>query len=461
MQTAFRFEPPAAGTLRSENNNKTFAFEPNFRFAFGTHYLITIDSTARDILGRSLDGNRDGIGGDAFVSRFTTIPLTIARPIIVNYKPPKSQTGVFLREVIEVLFNRPVDPATVGPQSILIAAGIRRVNVRIFASTENGLHRLSLVPTQNFLNGIVYNVILSKAIKDLAGTPMPVDFRWSFTTTTRAEVWETLSTFSAIDQPFGDPLLNPRTHTLVRDSTQYQLATRLAISDSTAGKLRYQFQPDKKGGTVFFDLRKPIEMDSTDAAAMFVYGDTSKNTLQWHLRARDGTAVRYEQVIDFTNWRNLRLEVSRDSVLVNNQKVAASSLAPLLLEGLALERNGKSSGEIYFEDLAYIHPQRTAVAEPPASTPKNFALEQNFPNPFNPETEIKFYLPRRSPVKIAIVDPLGRLVRVLIDGILEAGEHRTRWNGKNQNDAALASGIYFVKMNSQNFSAVRKLLLVR
>jgi hypothetical protein len=52
-------------------------------------------------------------------------------------------------------------------------------------------------------------------------------------------------------------------------------------------------------------------------------------------------------------------------------------------------------------------------------------------------------------------------MRVLIDGTLEAGEYRTRWNGKNGNGADAASGIYFVRMVSPNFSAVRKLLLVR
>jgi hypothetical protein len=472
MPTALRFTPPVVGALRAENDNKTFVFEPDFRFEFGTNYTLTIDSTARDIFGRSLDGNRDGIGGDAFVSRFATIPLDVPKPVIVNYTPRKQQTGVFLREVIEVIFNRPVDPATVGTQSILVAAGTRRLNVRISASTENGLHKLCLVPPQNFINGIVYNVIMLKTIKDLAGTPMPADFRWSFTTATRADIWETVSAFSPADQPFGDPLQNARTRSVVRDSTQYLLARPLAISDSTAGQLRYRFQPPgNNGGTVFLDLRRQVQLDSAEASAIFVYGDGSKNNLQWHFRSRDGSAVRYEQAINFTNWRNLHFEVSRDSVILNNRKMPAAALTPLLLEGLALENTGSLSGEIYFEDLFYIHPPRTAVAGRPAILPNNFALEQNFPNPFwsgatsrfagNPETEIKFFTPQRAPVKITIVDPLGRLVRVLVDGVVEAGEHRTRWNGKDENAVAAASGIYFAKMRSENFVAVRKLLLVR
>jgi hypothetical protein len=471
IPTALRFTPLVAGALRSENDNKTFVFEPSFRFEFGTNYTLTIDSTARDIFGRSLDGNRDGIGGDSFVSRFSTIPINIAKPVIVSYTPRKQQTGVFLREVIEVLFNRPIDPVTVGTQSILVAAGTRRLNVRIFASTENGLHKLSFVPPQNFINGIVYNVIMLKTIKDLAGTPMPVDFRWSFTTTTRADIWETISTFSPTDQPFRDPLQNAFTRNIVRDSTQYQLARRLAISDSTSGQLRYRFQPpSNNSGTVFLELQQPVKLDSGEAAALFLYGDNSKNTLSWHFRTRNNIAATYQQTMDFTNWRDMSFEVGRDSLTVNNQKVTALSQAPLLFEGLALTNSGALSGEILFEDLFYVHPPRTAVAARPARLPNNFALEQNFPNPFSPlgqgifgnaETEINFFTPQRAPVKITIVDPLGRLVRVLIEGVMQAGEHRTRWNGRDENAVVAASGIYFVKMRSEKFIAVRKLLLIR
>ncbi len=459
MPGALHFTPPVAGTLRSENDNKTFVFEPDFRFEFGTNYTLTIDSTARDIFGRALDGNRDGVGGDAFVSRFATIPLNIAKPVVVNYTPRKKQAGVFLREVIEVVFNRPIDPATVGAQSILVAAGSRRLNVRIFASSENGLHKLSLVPPQNFINGVTYNVIMLKTIKDLAGTPMPADFRWSFTTAARADNWEPISTFSPTDQPFGDPLQNARTRNIVRDSTQYQLAKKFATSDSTSGQLRYRFQPN--GGTLFLELRQPVKLDSADAVAFFLYGDNSKNTLAWHFRTGTGAAAIYEQALNFTNWRDMSFEIQRDSVIINNQKASARAQAPLLLEGWALTNTGAVNGEVFFEDLFYIHPPRTAVAERIVRVPNNFVLEQNFPNPFNPDTEIKFSVPQRAPVKISIVDPLGRLVRVLIDGVVEGGEHRTRWNGKDENAVAAASGIYFVNMRSENFNAVRKLLLVR
>jgi N-acetylmuramoyl-L-alanine amidase len=109
---------------------------------------------------------------------------------------------------------------------------------------------------------------------------------------------------------------------------------------------------------------------------------------------------------------------------------------------------------------ARLTPVASAVEEKLPPAPIEFRLAQNFPNPFNPETEIRFEMPHRAPVKIAIVDQMGRLVRVLVDDVLPVGEHRSYWNGRDDHGNIVASGIYFVKMNSEKFSAVRKLVLV-
>jgi len=115
---------------------------------------------------------------------------------------------------------------------------------------------------------------------------------------------------------------------------------------------------------------------------------------------------------------------------------------------------------------ARLVPLATTVEEKQSIVPKAIGLAPNFPNPlrtsaFNSETEIRYFLPQRAPVRIVVIDALGRLLRVLVDKVVEAGEHRTCWNGRDENAAVMASGIYFVKMRSENFSAARKLLLVR
>ncbi len=89
-------------------------------------------------------------------------------------------------------------------------------------------------------------------------------------------------------------------------------------------------------------------------------------------------------------------------------------------------------------------------------TPKEFALFQNYPNPFNPTTNIKFSLPKESKVKLTIYDAIGKEITVLVDGQLNAGSHTVQWNATN-----FASGVYFFRIEADNFKMTNKMLLMK
>ncbi|MCI0693191.1 T9SS type A sorting domain-containing protein [candidate division KSB1 bacterium] len=101
------------------------------------------------------------------------------------------------------------------------------------------------------------------------------------------------------------------------------------------------------------------------------------------------------------------------------------------------------------------------TAEENAGIPENFALFQNYPNPFNPETEIRFQLPQASHVVLKIFNTLGEEIRTLADEQREAGYHRVRWNGKDENGNAVASGVYLYQLRTGSYSEVRKMSLIR
>jgi hypothetical protein len=88
-------------------------------------------------------------------------------------------------------------------------------------------------------------------------------------------------------------------------------------------------------------------------------------------------------------------------------------------------------------------------------------LDQNYPNPFNPTTRIEFSLKTRSHVTLRVYDVSGRLVRTLVDGVRDAGENRIDWKGINDRGANVASGVYFYKMNTKDFSDTKKMILLR
>ena len=88
--------------------------------------------------------------------------------------------------------------------------------------------------------------------------------------------------------------------------------------------------------------------------------------------------------------------------------------------------------------------------------PKSYMLSQNFPNPFNPTTTIKYALPENEKVTIVIYDLLGREVAELVNGEVAAGYHEVEFNANN-----LASGIYFYRLSVGSFTQVNKMLLMK
>jgi len=98
-----------------------------------------------------------------------------------------------------------------------------------------------------------------------------------------------------------------------------------------------------------------------------------------------------------------------------------------------------------------------AVSVPAVAT----ALEQNWPNPFNPTTEIAYSLSERGRVTLAVYDVLGRRVRTLVDRREDAGAHKARWNGLDDAGRSVPSGVYFYRMRAGRFVRTRKMVLIR
>lgn len=88
--------------------------------------------------------------------------------------------------------------------------------------------------------------------------------------------------------------------------------------------------------------------------------------------------------------------------------------------------------------------------------PEDFKLSQNFPNPFNPTTIIRFDIPKESLVKLTVYDILGRLVKTLVNENKKPGIYEVQFDAKN-----LASGIYFYHINTGNYNLTRKMILLK
>ena len=100
--------------------------------------------------------------------------------------------------------------------------------------------------------------------------------------------------------------------------------------------------------------------------------------------------------------------------------------------------------------------EMTSVKDGKSAIPTSFSLSQNYPNPFNPTTTISFALPSRSFVSLKVFDVLGRELSTVVSGELQAGTYNRQWSAEN-----MSSGVYFYRIQSGSFAAVKKMLLLK
>lgn len=88
-------------------------------------------------------------------------------------------------------------------------------------------------------------------------------------------------------------------------------------------------------------------------------------------------------------------------------------------------------------------------------------IKSIYPNPFNPETTIEFNLKEGTDVNIKVYNLKGQLVKSVVNGKHEAGNHKVIWNGTNSNEQRVASGIYFCRMETKNKTVIKKMILMK
>ena len=125
--------------------------------------------------------------------------------------------------------------------------------------------------------------------------------------------------------------------------------------------------------------------------------------------------------------------------------------------------NSTSGGEFYYR-LKIIdingHFVYSNILEVSA-LPDFFSLSQNYPNPFNPSTTIKFQLPQQEKVSLEIYNTLGEKIKTLIDEIKAPGFYRATWNGTNNNNINVASGVYIYRIAAGKFVLSKKMIFLK
>lgn len=128
------------------------------------------------------------------------------------------------------------------------------------------------------------------------------------------------------------------------------------------------------------------------------------------------------------------------------------------IDNVQVYRKALSKEEISFLYTGENYP--TGISDPD-KVPDKYSLSQNFPNPFNPTTTLKYSITQKAKVTLIVYDLLGRKVTELVNEIQTPGDYQVIWNGRNSSGVQVSSGVYLYKITSSGFTAAKKMILVR
>jgi hypothetical protein len=144
-------------------------------------------------------------------------------------------------------------------------------------------------------------------------------------------------------------------------------------------------------------------------------------------------------------------------------KIVFASIRPLAAAGVVCELNFHATNDSYPTLVgAQLNEGRIPVKIVDAASPF-FVVYDNFPNPFNSWTTIRYLLPYKSTlhIHIMIFNVLGQPVRTLVDEEQTWGQHQVRWDGTNDSHENVPSGIYFYRIQAEDVDVSGKVLLIR
>jgi endoglucanase len=225
----------------------------------------------------------------------------------------------------------------------------------------------------------------------------------------------------------------------------------------------FDFKPNKdlsvlKDAGYVFDCRIKGDVATTSFDIRFVDTKTSDpNDLPWRMRY-----IVKNSLIAFNHeWQHLQIPLknftehgSWDNNAWNDPRGLFDWKNIDRFE-IVSEQMKLTTNQLWFDEIKIIDPNAVSVAEI-KSLPSAFELEQNYPNPCNPSTLIRYHVPSSGFVTLILYDLLGRQVSVLVDNTIEAGSHEVTFNGSH-----LPSGVYFYRLTAGSFTSIKKMLLVK
>jgi fibronectin type 3 domain-containing protein len=393
------------------------------------------------------------------VFEFRTGTATLLVPIL--YLPPNEATGIST----EITLSWKLTPGATG-YAVQVAED---KNFRRDKVLDESLIRSSTVELKNLKPKTTY--YWRVMAKDTIGSSAWSD-AWSFTT--GSGILATPQLIEPADEKKGESIVPTLSWTNVTGATSYTLHVardsnfrRELIEVTGISRSSYTLSELAKQETYYWRVRATNGKDSSDWSQVWKFttgnGPLGVPTLLAPANGRDASLNPTLSWLPSQGATSYKLQVSsQNDLIVDASGVTATSFTVTGLENRkrytwrvkAVNAREESdwSENWTFTALSTV----TSVGVISGEIPVAFLLHQNYPNPFNPATTVQFSLSFESDVRLEIYDVLGNLVSTLIDRRLHAGTYSIVWNA-----SGMPSGVYFSRLHTTDYTATRRLLLLK
>jgi len=463
------------------NNNKTAVIEPAGYLQFATDYTLTIASSAKDINGKSIDGNGDGIAGDPFFLHFKTKEEDDVPPhILFTYPDFATKTENFdVKDILTILFDELIDPASLDANSVSIYKGSAKIAAQFLEYTVADKTVLNIQPEEPFDPESDYTALLLDTISDTSGNRMEnyltINYKTSKEHYSEIQMIEDFSSPGAWWQPDG----SGSTMGIVVYKTIWGYTSQYYLPAESVQRSAYlQYEWDMADSLFLIREYLPSSdpknrtFDTTYTMQCYVFGDSSNINFRFCIDEGDGSSWTDHEVsqwvaIDWYGWRLVEWKLSDPNSVgewISSNNTLDGTQYRVDSFQFTRQENSAVSGTIYIDDFRLVKKstEYIGIEDGNHQIARDFLLLQNYPNPFNARTLIKYYLPIDKTVTIKVYNAMGQIVKMLLyNEFQQSGYHTVVWDGSNQLGLYVSSGLYIFSLETDNVKLSKTMTLLK